>query len=348
MVYRDRRPDGTTRLTGAGGSGTPGPPGDPGPEGPEGTRWGETSSWHFADHINEPCTMFDGGEPRVGDLLISTNSFGLGDIYEITAVYPTTNNVDFDYVTNIRGAQGTTGAAGPLPDTLGSSTSNITIGTGSKTFALSPAMNKAFDVGATVTAQYTSIPGNYMVGVVTAATTTSVTLNVTHIGGSGTFSAWALVLSGKKGEKGDQGDPGPPGGVLDAWPINAVYISFDNVDPSTLFGGTWSSIGSGRVLIGVDPGDAAMDAAGDTGGSKTVALPAHVHSDGTLATNSVNHTGTTNTSTGGSGTRVNTIAGTNDGSHSHDVTGATGNPTTTPTMDNLPPYLAVYMWRRTA
>jgi microcystin-dependent protein len=42
---------------------------------------------------------------------------------------------------------------------------------------------------------------------------------------------------------------------------------------------------------------------------------AHNHS----ATN-VNHTGTANTSTGGSGTRVNTIAGTNDGQHTHGIT----------------------------
>jgi microcystin-dependent protein len=41
---------------------------------------------------------------------------------------------------------------------------------------------------------------------------------------------------------------------------------------------------------------------------------AHSHTSG-----NVGHTGTQNTSTGGTGTRVNTIAGTNDGTHSHNI-----------------------------
>lgn len=36
-----------------------------------------------------------------------------------------------------------------------------------------------------------------------------------------------------------------------------MYISFDPTDPGTLYGGTWESIGSGRVLQGVDDAHAA-------------------------------------------------------------------------------------------
>lgn len=35
-------------------------------------------------------------------------------------------------------------------------------------------------------------------------------------------------------------------------PIGSVYISVTNVDPSTLFGGTWEKIGTNRVLMGSD------------------------------------------------------------------------------------------------
>jgi hypothetical protein len=53
-------------------------------------------------------------------------------------------------------------------------------------------------------------------------------------------------------------------------------------DPATLYGyGTWSAIGAGRVLIGIDAGDADFDTLGETGGAKTTA---HSHGAGTLAT----------------------------------------------------------------
>lgn len=126
MVYREKTPDGVTRLTGAAGAGGGGTPGPEGPEGPDGTRWGETDAWHFADNTDVACTMFDGDPPRVGDLLISLNAFALGDIYEITAVYPTTNNVDFDFVTNIRGETGDTGATGPPGPSTGPAGGDLT------------------------------------------------------------------------------------------------------------------------------------------------------------------------------------------------------------------------------
>lgn len=72
-----------------------------------------------------------------------------------------------------------------------------------------------------------------------------------------------------------------------------------------------------------------IGAVGSSTGSLTVTLDlsvatAHVHGAGGLTNSSVNHNGTQNTTTTGSGTRVNTIAGTNDGSHTHDISGNTG------------------------
>lgn len=57
-----------------------------------------------------------------------------------------------------------------------------------------------------------------------------------------------------------------------AYPVGAVYVSTVSTNPATLFGfGTWSAIAAGRVLVGIDAGDADFDTAGETGGSKTVA-----------------------------------------------------------------------------
>lgn len=36
------------------------------------------------------------------------------------------------------------------------------------------------------------------------------------------------------------------------YPIGAIYISVNSAEPSTLFGGEWESVGSGRVLQGAD------------------------------------------------------------------------------------------------
>lgn len=101
----------------------------------------------------------------------------------------------------IQGIQGIQGVPGETPSLRGLSVTSQAIGTGSKTFAIAPSMNVAFPVGATVKAQGAAA-ANYMVGVVTSATTTSVTINVTEVGGSGTFASWTLTLGAYRGADG--------------------------------------------------------------------------------------------------------------------------------------------------
>ena len=55
------------------------------------------------------------------------------------------------------------------------------------------------------------------------------------IDGNG-FSGWARVNTG---------------GTLSAYPVGAIYISTSSTSPASLFGGTWESIASERVLMGV-------------------------------------------------------------------------------------------------
>lgn len=57
-----------------------------------------------------------------------------------------------------------------------------------------------------------------------------------------------------------------------AWPVGSIFISAVATSPATLLGfGTWSQIGAGRVLVGLDGGDPDFTPLGTTGGSKTVA-----------------------------------------------------------------------------
>ena len=108
---------------------------------------------------------------------------------------------------NVRGAQGsagtngTNGSNGLTPTLRGTSTTSQAITVGSKTFAVS-GLNVAFPIGATVKIQ-AALSQNYMVGLVTASTTTSVTVNVLEINGSGTFSSWTLMIGAFSGTVSD-------------------------------------------------------------------------------------------------------------------------------------------------
>lgn len=138
------------------------------------------------------------------------------------------------------------------------------------------------------------------------------------------------------------------------YPVGSIYTNAAvSTNPATLLGfGTWSAFGAGRVMVGLDAGNAAFDTAQETGGSADAIVVSHTHS----ATSSVsdpghNHTigfqnntidqnsgsaglarqGTSNTSTASTGISVSTSIGT---------TGSSA------TNANLPPYIVVYMWRR--
>ena len=64
--------------------------------------------------------------------------------------------------------------------------------------------------------------------------------------------------------------------AFDPWPVGSIFISAVSTNPNTLLGfGTWSSIGAGQVLIGVDTNDSDFNSAGLTGGAKTKAISSH-------------------------------------------------------------------------
>ena len=142
--------------------------------------------------------------------------------------------------------------------------------------------------------------------------------------------------------------------ALDAYPVGSIYMSVNSTSPAILFGGTWEAMPAGRVLLA----QGKNYAAGSTGGEATHTLtinemPAHSHSGTTNSTG--DHTHSSYGAQGG--TRKSNWAGANDnydpnyptgsaGTHSHTVSIAnTGGGAA---HNNMQPYLAVYMWKRTA
>jgi hypothetical protein len=82
------------------------------------------------------------------------------------------------------------------------SATSLAIGTGSKTLTI-PA-GKAFQVGQWALIQETSNSANQMLGQITAYSGTSLTVNVTATGGSGTHADWTIVLTNSPAAAGYQ------------------------------------------------------------------------------------------------------------------------------------------------
>jgi hypothetical protein len=117
------------------------------------------------------------------------------------------------------------------------STTELTIGTGSKT--LTTQDGKPYANGTRLRIASDSNPSNYMEGIVTSYSGTSLTINVDNTGGSGTYSDWNINLSGDKGDQGDKGDKGDKGDQGDkglnwkgAWSNTTSYVIDDAVEHS--------------------------------------------------------------------------------------------------------------------
>jgi len=125
------------------------------------------------------------------------------------------------------------------------------------------------------------------------------------------------------------------------YPVGAVFISTVSTNPQTYLGGTWVSFGEGRMLISQSGGYPA----GNTGGEATHTLttsemPSHEHNLQFLA---VAH-GTGEDSPNAVGTESATSGTVREMSANHKAK-ATGSGTA---HNNIPPYISVYMWKRTA
>lgn len=174
--------------------------------------------------------------------------------------------------------------------------------------------------------------------------------NLTHLGGDGSY-----VMPTTDGDSGQvmstNGDgqisfttlTGVTATISNAYPVGSIYMNATNsTNPGTLLGfGTWTSFGAGRVLIGIDSGDADFNTAEETGGSKTHTLtesqiPSHRH-----------QVGSNDSSAGFGGAAGNQEFVQNFGS-------GIGNPCNTSftgggsAHNNVQPYIVVYMWKRTA
>lgn len=153
------------------------------------------------------------------------------------------------------------------------------------------------------------------------------------------------------------------------YPVGSIYMSVNSISPATLFGGKWERI-QDRFLLAAGSTYAAGGMGGEATHTLTVnELPDHKHTFATDSagdhTHSLNRvlgnsggdwTGDTAGNLSGSGRKfgyinpdhtIKTITNTGSGgahAHSGTTNGAGGGGK----HNNMPPYLTVYMWKRTA
>lgn len=110
---------------------------------------------------------------------------------------------------SIAGQIGATGATGTGRGYFGlTSTTSLAIAEGAKTFTVNQAQGtNAFVVGQYVRA-FGATATNYMEGYITAYTTTSLTITVDNISGTGTLAAWTITATGAQGAAGPTVYPG--------------------------------------------------------------------------------------------------------------------------------------------
>mgnify|MGYP002615165251 CR=1 FL=1 len=123
--------------------------------------------------------------------------------------------------------------------------------------------------------------------------------------------------------------------LLDAvWPVGSIYLSASEISPETLFGGTWQRVKDRFLLAAGD-----VYAPGETGGEAQHTLtkaemPAHTHG--------YDFTGQSDV-TGVTAIRLYDADG-----RRNEYQGASASAGGGAAHNNMPPYLAVYVWKRTA
>lgn len=150
-----------------------------------------------------------------------------------------------------------------------------------------------------------------------------------------------------------------------AYPIGSIYMSVDSTSPASIFGGTWEQLKDRFLLAAGDD-----YTAGDTGGSATMA---HTHNhDHTHSLGDAGYAKLTAWSTDNNRVTYKEVSGVTSWTSNYrftssstptsyskastygvalgGTTGYTSGQTTGPASndDNMPPYLAVYVWKRVA
>lgn len=143
--------------------------------------------------------------------------------------------------------------------------------------------------------------------------------------------------------------------VLDnVYPVGSIYMNVNSTNPGTLFGGTWEQI-QGRFLLGMSSSYPAGSQGGEAEHTLTTSeIPFHNHAIGQEGNTSMVLPTNVAIDDSSHSQYVTTLEGGNSGWYKSSVAwgGAIVTRNQTSPYDqphnNMPPYLSVYIWKRTA
>lgn len=145
--------------------------------------------------------------------------------------------------------------------TIGTSTTSLAIGTGAKVFTTQSSL-------AIAAGQFLIIPSsanvaNYMFGQVTSYVGTTLTMNITVVGGSGTHADWNILASGPQGTSG--------GGTGTINSGNAGELTYYGTTGDTVSGNSNATISSGALTLGSAGTAGTLLLSGSSSGTTTIA-----------------------------------------------------------------------------
>lgn len=139
--------------------------------------------------------------------------------------------------------------------------------------------------------------------------------------------------------------------VLDnVYPVGSIYMNVNNTNPGTLFGGTWEQI-QGRFLLGMSSSYPSGSQGGEATHTLTVSeMPSHnghlsAGIAGTAPMGKGNYKGYLNSSAMTAYSDIGRGWNVYIGNEMHPASEAVGGGQA---HNNMPPYLSVYIWKRTA
>lgn len=134
-----------------------------------------------------------------------------------------------------------------------------------------------------------------------------------------------------------------PSDLIDIiYPVGYIYMSVNNTDPSVLFGGTWVQIKDTFLLA---CGDTYSN--GATGGSANAVVVSHTHTQ-SQHQHEIGSLQRYNASSGSATAAVGYGYGNTNNYKTSNITPTINSTGESGTGKNMPPYLAVYVWKRTA
>ncbi|KQW97142.1 hypothetical protein ASC94_10145 [Massilia sp. Root418] len=134
---------------------------------------------------------------------------------------------------------------------VGTSSSSLAIGLGSRTFATQA--GEAYTPGIFMTAVSAANGSNWMYFQVTSYSGTTLLTNVLAFGGGGTFADWNLSLAGVPGAQGPKGDTGATGGLAGgALTAHLSELKAPNITAASTTN-VWAAVGNSATLIGTTP-----------------------------------------------------------------------------------------------